>query len=104
MGSIHEGAGPILVRGLTPLARRPAIVATRQPPRKWQLLVPRGGHFDFSIFDGGATFASKIAANYSEFNNPTLAGAYIAAGLVLFVLTFVVNFAARAIIGDKKGD
>jgi phosphate transport system permease protein len=68
------------------------------------LFIPRGKLFDFSIFDGGATFASQIAANYSEFNNPTSAGAYIAAGLVLFVLTFAVNFAARAIIGDKKGD
>jgi phosphate transport system permease protein len=68
------------------------------------LLIPVGRPFDWSIFDGGATFASKIAANYSEFNNPTSAGAYIAAGLVLFLLTFVVNFAARAIIADKKGD
>ena len=48
--------------------------------------------------------ASKIASNYSEFNNPTSAGAYIAAGLVLFLLTFLVNFAARAVIADKKGD
>ena len=68
------------------------------------LFIPRGGHFDWSIFDGGATFASQIATNASEFNNPTSAGAYIASGLVLFVLTFAVNFAARAIIGDKKGD
>jgi phosphate transport system permease protein len=68
------------------------------------LLIPVGRSFDWSIFDGGATFASKIAANYSEFNNATSAGAYIAAGLVLFVLTFVVNFAARAIIAEKKGD
>ncbi|WP_344863696.1 phosphate ABC transporter permease subunit PstC [Amycolatopsis ultiminotia] len=67
------------------------------------LLIPQGRNFDWSVFDGGATFASKIAANYSEFNNPTSAGAYIAAGLVLFVLTFLVNFAARAIIA-KKGD
>lgn len=67
------------------------------------LLVPSTG-FDWSIFDGGATFASKIASNYSEFNDPTSAGAYIAAGLVLFVLTFVVNFFARMIIGDRKGD
>ncbi|GAA1984776.1 phosphate ABC transporter permease subunit PstC [Amycolatopsis minnesotensis] len=59
-------------------------------------------NFDWSIFDGGATFASKIASNYAEFNNPTSAGAYIAAGLVLFLLTFLVNIAARAIIGDKK--
>ncbi|WP_236790460.1 phosphate ABC transporter permease subunit PstC [Amycolatopsis sp. GM8] len=67
------------------------------------LFIPRGKNFDYSLFDGGATFASKIAANYSEFNNPTSAGAYIASGLVLFVLTFAVNFAARSIIGDKKG-
>ncbi|MEC3982285.1 phosphate ABC transporter permease subunit PstC [Amycolatopsis sp. H20-H5] len=67
------------------------------------LLIPVGRPFDWSIFDGGATFASKIAANYSEFNNATSAGAYIAAGLVLFILTFLVNFAARAVIG-KKGE
>lgn len=67
------------------------------------LLIPQGRNFDWSLFDGGATFASKIAANYSEFNNATSAGAYIAAGLVLFVLTFLVNFAARSII-SKKGD
>lgn len=68
------------------------------------LFIPRGGHFDWTIFDGGATFASQIATNASEFNNPISAGAYIASGLVLFVLTFAVNFAARSIIGDKKGD
>jgi len=67
------------------------------------LYIPRGSHFGYSLFDGGATFASQIAANYSEFNNPTSAGAYIAAGLVLFILTFAVNFAARAIIGERKG-
>ncbi|WP_020669462.1 phosphate ABC transporter permease subunit PstC [Amycolatopsis nigrescens] len=67
------------------------------------LLIPSGA-FNWSIFDGGATFASKIASNYSEFNSATSAGAYIAAGLVLFLLTFLVNFAARSIIGDKKGD
>ncbi len=65
------------------------------------LLIPQGKNFDWSLFDGGATFASKIAANYSEFNNEISAGAYIAAGLVLFVLTFVVNLAARSVIGKK---
>lgn len=68
------------------------------------LYIPRGHFFDWSVFDGGATFASQIAANYAEFNNPTSAGAYIAAGLVLFVLTFAVNFAARTIIGERKAD
>ena len=61
-----------------------------------------GGPFNFSIFTGGETFASKIANGASEFNNPASTGAYIAAGLVLFVLTFVVNAAARAIVNRKK--
>jgi phosphate transport system permease protein len=61
-----------------------------------------GGRFSFSIFNGGETFASKIANGSSEFNNPTSTGAYIAAGLVLFVLTFVVNSAARAIVNRRK--
>ncbi len=62
-----------------------------------------GREFTWSLFDGGATFASKIAADYAELNNEISAGAYIAAGLVLFLLTFIVNFAARSIIA-KKGD
>jgi phosphate transport system permease protein len=54
---------------------------------------------NLSIFGGGETFASKIANSSGEFaNNP---GPYIAAGLVLFVLTFVVNAAARTIVNRK---
>jgi phosphate transport system permease protein len=52
--------------------------------------------FTFSIFAGGQTFASIIGANMKEANGPLTTGAYIAAGLVLFVLTFLVNAAARA--------
>jgi phosphate transport system permease protein len=55
------------------------------------------GHW--SLFDGGYTFASKIASAASEFSSPLPTGAYISAGFVLFVLTFVVNAAARAIVG-----
>ncbi|SHK41783.1 phosphate ABC transporter membrane protein 1, PhoT family [Pseudonocardia thermophila] len=54
--------------------------------------------FSGSLFDGGATFASKIALSFAELNNDLSAGAYIAAGLVLFVLTFAVNALARAVI------
>jgi phosphate transport system permease protein len=59
--------------------------------------------FSFSIFDGGQTFASLIGANMQEANGPTQTGAYIAAGLVLFVLTFVVNAAARWIASRGVG-
>jgi len=56
----------------------------------------------FSLFDGGATFASQIAANIGDANDKMVAGAYIAAGLVLFLLTFVVNAIARAIVSGHK--
>jgi ABC-type phosphate transport system, permease component len=54
--------------------------------------------FAGSLFDGGATFASKIALAFAELNNDLSAGAYIAAGLVLFALTFAVNTLARAVV------
>ncbi|KZS72215.1 phosphate ABC transporter permease subunit PstC [Mycobacterium kansasii] len=55
----------------------------------------------WSLFDGGYTFASKIASAASEFSEPLPTGAYISAGFALFVLTFVVNAAARAVAGGK---
>lgn len=54
-----------------------------------------------SLFDGGFTFASKIASGSAEFNHPLPTGAYIAAGLVLFILTFFVNLIARSVSGGK---
>lgn len=54
-----------------------------------------------SLFDGGFTFASKIASASAEFNHPLPTGAYIAAGLVLFALTFFVNLIARSVSGGK---
>jgi phosphate transport system permease protein len=64
------------------------------------LIIMRGTQavFGWSLFDGGYTFATKIAATAAEFNNQYKAGAYIAAGLVLFLLTFVVNALARATV------
>ncbi len=56
----------------------------------------------WSVFNGGETFASKIANNAAEFSNPNKTGAYIAAGLVLFLLTFVVNSIARIIIERRR--
>jgi phosphate transport system permease protein len=69
------------------------------------LIILRGTQqaFGWSLFDAGYTFASKIAATASEFNDQYKAGAYIAAGLVLFILTFVVNAAARAAVAGKGG-
>lgn len=57
------------------------------------------GHW--SLFDGGYTFASKIASAAAEFSEPLPTGAYIATGLVLFILTFLVNAVARSIAGGR---
>src|SRR5674476_383498 len=54
-----------------------------------------------SLFAGGETFASKIANNAQEFDSPAKTGAYIAAGLILFVVTFAVNAIAR-VIADRR--
>jgi phosphate transport system permease protein len=61
-----------------------------------------GSPFSPSIFAGGETFASKIANNAAEFDSPSKTGAYIAAGLVLFVVTFAVNAIAR-IVAERGG-
>ncbi|EHB57944.1 phosphate ABC transporter, inner membrane subunit PstC [Mycolicibacterium rhodesiae JS60] len=59
----------------------------------------QAGHW--SLFDGGYTFASKIASAAAEFSAPLPTGAYIAAGFVLFILTFIVNALARAAAGGR---
>ena len=66
------------------------------------LLSVTRGDFSASLFSGGETFASRIANGASEFDTPTKTGAYIAAGLVLFILTFAVNAVARVVIERRK--
>jgi phosphate transport system permease protein len=61
-----------------------------------------GSPFSPSIFAGGETFASKIANNAAEFDSPSKTGAFIAAGLVLFLITFMVNAMAR-VIAERGG-
>lgn len=64
--------------------------------------VADGTPWTWSVFSGGETFASKIANNAGEFDTPQKAGAFLAAGLVLFILTFVVNAMARIVIERRK--
>ncbi len=65
--------------------------------------LPGGRAFTASLMNGGATFASQIAGDAPENqNNADAMGALIAAGLVLFILTFVVNAIARMIVERRK--
>ena len=66
------------------------------------MVVASSPGFRGSLMDGGTTFATAIANAAPEFNDDLKAGAYIAAGLVLFVLTFVVNAAARAVVAKNS--
>ena len=61
-----------------------------------------GSDWTWSMLSGGETFASRIANNAAEFDSPQKTGAFIAAGLVLFILTFVVNAVARVVIERRK--
>jgi phosphate transport system permease protein len=54
-----------------------------------------------SIFAGGETFASNRQQR-RRVRHPEQDGAYIAAGLVLFIVTFAVNAIAR-LVADQKG-
>ncbi len=64
--------------------------------------VAEGTSWTWSVFSGGETFASKIANNAGEFDTPQKTGAFLAAGLVLFLLTCVVNAIARIVIERRK--
>lgn len=64
--------------------------------------LPDGSQWTWSVFNGGETFASKIANNAAEFDSAQNTGAFIAAGLVLFILTFIVNAIARVVIERRK--
>ncbi len=64
--------------------------------------LPQGAAWTWSLWGGGETFASKIASDAAELTPGLGTGAYIAAGLVLFVLTFAVNAVARIVIHRRK--
>lgn len=66
------------------------------------LIISNTGPIDFNLMESGETFATKIANNAAEFDTPAKTGAFISAGLALFVLTFLVNAAARAIVGRRQ--
>jgi phosphate ABC transporter permease protein PstC len=59
-----------------------------------------------ALFDQGYTLAAVIANEFGEAANDKVhAGALFAAGLVLFVLTLLINFAARGLVrrAEQKG-
>lgn len=74
------------------------------------MVLSAGLEINFKIFSVGqhSTIASQIALRWPEASagtpdNPSLEQPFlIALGLLLFVLTFVVNFIARSIVNRRK--
>jgi phosphate transport system permease protein len=58
--------------------------------------------FPKSLFDSGSTIASTIANEFNEATGAMHTSALIALGLVLFLITFAVLAAARALLGPAK--
>ncbi|XRQ10823.1 phosphate ABC transporter permease subunit PstC [Actinomadura welshii] len=67
-----------------------AMVLTFVPGINWHILE-----------NGGSTFAANIANSFAEATE-TGRGALIASGLVLFIITLIVNMAARAVVARRK--
>ena len=58
--------------------------------------------FPKSLFDSGSTIASTIANEFNEATGAMHTSALILLGLVLFLITFTVLAAARALLGPAK--
>lgn len=67
------------------------------------MVLSAGGGITFNLISSSnpASIASNIANNYKE-GTPGKVAVLIATGLVLFVVTFLVNFAARWLVGRSE--
>ncbi len=51
-----------------------------------------------SLFEPGATMASIIANNFNEAGSEMFRASLIEIGLILFVITFIINIGARLLV------
>jgi phosphate transport system permease protein len=67
------------------------------------MVLSAGGGVSFNLISSSnpASIASNIASNYKE-GTPAKVTILIATGLVLFVVTFAVNFLARSLVGRSE--
>jgi phosphate transport system permease protein len=62
------------------------------------LVIGNRPNMGLHLFDQGQTLASTLATQIGEASEPLFLSALIALGLILFVLTLVVNLGARFVI------
>lgn len=67
------------------------------------MVLSAGGGITFNLISSSnpASIASNIATNYKE-GTPAIISILIATGLVLFLVTFLVNFAARYVVARSE--
>ncbi len=66
-------------------------------------IIGNSHNFPKSLFDEGATIASTIANEFTEATTPMHSAALLAAGLILFIITFTVLALARMMLGRAEG-
>ena len=76
--------------------------SARRWPSRW--CSPRAPVVTFNLISNTnpATIAANIALELRRGDRPDKLNVLIATGLVLFVITFAVNFAARAIVARSE--
>jgi phosphate transport system permease protein len=62
------------------------------------MVIGNGYNLTASLFAPGATIASKIALEFSEASSGVFVASLVELALVLFVVTFLVNVAARVLV------
>ncbi|MBV9509009.1 MAG: phosphate ABC transporter permease subunit PstC [Caulobacteraceae bacterium] len=64
-------------------------------------IIGNAHNFPKSLFDSGATIASTIANEFAEATTPLHTAALLAAGLILFLISFAVLALARMMLGRQ---
>jgi phosphate transport system permease protein len=65
-------------------------------------IIGNAHNFPKSLFDSGATIASTIANEFAEASSPIHTAALLAAGLILFLITFTVLALARLMLAEPR--
>ncbi len=65
-------------------------------------IIGNAHNFPTSLFDGGATIASTIANEFAEATTPIHTAALLAAGLILFLISFAVLALARMMLPKPR--
>ncbi len=67
------------------------------------MLIGNRAQITASLFEPGQTMASVLANEYAEAMNPLHVSSLLAVGFTLFIVTLIMNFFTRLLVGKQKG-